>query len=90
MAALLRSAGLEEPRVLEAAALVDLQDLVKYLYGDSVISEDDLQVMGVYFAGATAHAGLARRATLAGASQGLEDSLWAARERRRARDLRRG
>ena len=89
MAAQLRAAGLEDPRVLEAAGFADVQDLARYLFGDSVIAAEDLQVLGVYLAGAAAQAGLARRATLAGASQGLEDSLWAARaERRRARELR--
>ena len=51
-------------------------------------------MLGVYFDAASAQAGWARTATLAGASEGLEDTLWAARsERRRAhepRDLAQG
>ena len=58
---------------------VDVQDLVKFLHGDSVITDDEIQELGLYLAASRAHAGLASRATLAGASQGLEDSLWAAR-----------
>ena len=61
---------------------------MKYVFGDSVPSDAELHEIGVYVAAARAQAGLARRATLAGASERLEDSLWAARaERLRAREL---
>ena len=71
MAARLRAAGLEDPRVLEAAAFENAGELVKFLYGDSVPNDAELQEIGVYMTTARAKAGLARRATLAGASERL-------------------
>ena len=85
-AARLRAAGLEDPHVLETADFAHIE--VKFLYGDAVPDEAELHELGFLAASAIARVGLALRATLAGASERLEDSLWAARaEQRRSRDL---
>ena len=63
MAARLRAAGLEDPRVLEAAAFENAGELVKFLYGDSVPNDAELQEIGVCLSAARAKAGLARRAS---------------------------